>query len=80
MKSLQQEQVVTSHDHELPASLRNAQDIARAEMARRRRKLGNLTPEQEMNIEKLLLSTASKVSKMIAAINPSTDFTERTLQ
>ncbi len=53
MESLQQQQ---------------AENIARAEMARRRRQLGNLTPEQEMNIETLLISTANKVSKMIAAM------------
>ncbi len=45
-----------------------AETIARAEMARRRRKLGNLTPEQEVMIETLLLSTANQVSQIIAAM------------
>ena len=45
-----------------------AENIARAEMARRRPKLGNLTPEQETNIETLLISTANQVLEMIAAI------------
>ena len=54
---------------------KQAEHIARAEMARRRRQLGNLTPEQEMLIETLLISTAIQVSKTIAAmesrLNPS---------
>ncbi len=38
------------------------QDIARAEMARQRSRLGTLTPEQEQAIESLLLSTVNKIS------------------
>jgi hypothetical protein len=39
--------------------------IARAEMARRRRKLGTLTHGQEVAIENLLLSTANKISELV---------------
>jgi glutamyl-tRNA reductase len=38
------------------------QDIARAELARRRGRLGPLSPEQERAIESLLLSTVNKIS------------------
>ncbi len=41
---------------------RRLQDIARAELARQRNRLGPLTPEQESAIEKLLISTVNKVS------------------
>ena len=38
------------------------QEIARSEMARQRKKLGPLTPQQEAAIEALLLSTVNKIS------------------
>jgi glutamyl-tRNA reductase len=38
------------------------QEIARAEMARQRKRLGELTPEQERAIENLLLSTVNKIA------------------
>jgi len=60
--------LIESSKPERGVSPRDARDIARTEMARRRRKLGNLTPEQEKNIETLLVSTANKVSAMVAAI------------
>jgi glutamyl-tRNA reductase len=41
------------------------QDIARAEMARRRKRLGPLTKEQEAAIEALLLATVNKISHPI---------------
>ena len=44
----------------LPA--RDPQDIARAELARWRRRLGTLTPEQELRIETLVTATATKAS------------------
>jgi len=50
------------------STLDRAQEIAQAEMMRRRRRLGNLTPEQESAIETLLLSTALKVSEMIEPV------------
>ena len=39
--------------------------IARAEMARRRRRLGALTPDQETAIENLLLSTVTRISELV---------------
>jgi glutamyl-tRNA reductase len=41
------------------------QEVARAEMARQRKRLGVLTPEQETAIEALLLSTVNKISHPI---------------
>ena len=38
------------------------QELARAEMARQRKRLGTLTPEQEAAIEALLMSTVNKIS------------------
>jgi glutamyl-tRNA reductase len=38
------------------------QDVARAEMARQRKRLGSLTKEQEAAIEALLMSTVNKIS------------------
>src|ERR1041384_3946504 len=40
----------------------NMQDVARAEMARQRKKLGPLTKDQEEAIESLLMSTVNKIS------------------
>ena len=39
--------------------------IARAEMARRRRKLGTLTRQQEVAIENLLLCTVNRISELV---------------
>jgi hypothetical protein len=39
--------------------------IARAEMARRRRKLGTLTHGQEVAIENLLLSTVKRITELV---------------
>ena len=39
--------------------------IARAEMARRRRRLGALTREQEVAIETLLLTTVKRISELV---------------
>jgi hypothetical protein len=47
--------------------LRESQEIARYGMARRRRRLGKLTPEQELSIEGLLISTVSRISEMVIA-------------
>lgn len=38
------------------------QDLARTEMVRQRKSLGELTPEQEASIEQLLISTVNKIS------------------
>ena len=45
-----------------------AQEIARAEMMRRRRRLGKLTQEQESAIEALLMSTAFTASEVIEPV------------
>jgi len=42
--------------------------IARAEMARRRRKLGTLTRPQEVAIENLLLSTVNRISELVGKV------------
>ena len=43
----------------------NMQDVARAEMARQRKRLGVLTKDQEAAIEALLMSTVNKISHPI---------------
>ena len=50
------------------AALQKAVEIARTELARRRRGLGNLTQEQETVIEELLFRTVSKVSELAGRI------------
>jgi len=47
------------------APFHQAKQIAKAEMVRRRRGLGTLTREQELAIENLLTSTATKVSDLV---------------
>ena len=54
-------------------ALRESQEIARSEMARRRRRLGSLTPEQESTIETLLISTVKRVSEIVMAVQESFD-------
>ena len=44
------------------------QVIALSELARRRRRLGNLTLDQELAIETLLISTVSRISEIVAAL------------
>ena len=43
------------------AAVCEAKAIARAELARQRRRLGELTREQEMGVEDLIMSTVTKV-------------------
>src|SRR5829696_5835738 len=43
----------------------NMQDVARAEMARQRKRLGPLTKDQEAAVEALLMSTVNKISHPI---------------
>ncbi len=50
---------------------RDPGDIARAELARWRRRLGPLTPEQEVRIETLVTSTATKVSLLAGRVMQS---------
>jgi len=44
------------------AMRQNMQDVARAELARQRKRLGPLTKDQEVAIESLLMSTVKKIS------------------
>jgi hypothetical protein len=46
---------------ETKAALSEANDIARTQLIRFRRRLGSLTHEQELQIENLLISTVSKI-------------------
>jgi hypothetical protein len=50
------------------AALQNALEIARTQLARRRRGLGDLTQEQEKVIEELLIQTVCRVSKLAGTI------------
>jgi hypothetical protein len=50
------------------ATLHNALEIARTQLARRRRGLGNLTADQETAIEDLLARTVNSVSKLVGEI------------
>jgi glutamyl-tRNA reductase len=47
---------------EISAMKRRLEEIAQSEMARQRRRLGHLSPEQERAIEALLISTINKIS------------------
>ena len=47
---------------ETKAALSDANDIARAQLVRFRRRLGRLTHDQELEIENLLISTVTKIS------------------
>ena len=58
---------VVNRQPEDPA-LQNAFEIARTELARRRRGLGNLTQEQETVIEDLLFRTVNRVSELAGRI------------
>ena len=50
------------------ASSQKALEIARTELARRRRRLGKLTQEQETVIEDLLIRTVNRVSELTGRI------------
>ena len=50
---------------------RDPSDIACAEFARWRRRLGPLTPEQEVLIENLVISTANKISLLSGRVMES---------
>lgn len=47
---------------ETKAALSDANNVARTQLIRFRRRLGSLTHEQELQIENLLISTVSKIS------------------
>ena len=50
------------------APLTDANEIARTQLIRFRQRLGRLTHEQERQIEKLLISTVSKISLVAAGV------------
>jgi hypothetical protein len=64
----QQEQTSVVSRERREAALREAKDIARAEMARRSRRLGELTREQEIGLENLLMSTVTRVLELTGKI------------
>jgi len=53
---------MTLMSEQTKAPVLDPKDIARAELARWRRRLGPLTHEQEQRIENLVMSTAIKIS------------------
>lgn len=53
---------------ETKAALSDANDVARTQFIRFRRRLGSLTHEQERQIENLLISTVSKISLVTAEV------------
>ena len=53
---------------ETKAALSDANDVARTQLMRFRRRLGSLTHEQERQIENLLISTVSKISLVAAGV------------
>ena len=50
------------------AALHRAKEIARAEMARRRGRLGTLTREQEVGLENLMISTVTNVAELVGRV------------
>jgi hypothetical protein len=53
---------------ETKAALSDANEVARTQLIRFRRRLGSLTHEQERQIENLLISTVSKISLAAAEV------------
>jgi len=53
---------------ETKAVLGDARDVARAQFVRFRRRLGTLTPDQELQIENLLISMARKISQVTGRV------------
>ena len=53
---------------ETKAALSDADDIARAQFVRFRRRLGTLTYDQELQIEDLLISTVEKIWLVTAKV------------
>ena len=46
-------------------SMPDAKEVARVEMVRRRKRLGELTRDQEIAIENLLMSTVNRISELV---------------
>jgi hypothetical protein len=63
-KIRQEDAVDVAHGNPDDATLANALEIARTQIARHRRKLGSLTQEQEIAIQDLLIRTVNRVSKI----------------
>ena len=53
---------------ETKAALSDANDIARGQLVRFRRRLGRLTHDQELQIENLLISTVTKISLVTGSV------------
>jgi hypothetical protein len=53
---------------ETKAALSDADDIARTQLVRFRRRLGTLTHDQELQIENLLISTVTKISLVTGTV------------
>ncbi|HEY8226079.1 MAG TPA: hypothetical protein VIG25_12430 [Pyrinomonadaceae bacterium] len=53
---------------ETKALLSDANDVARTQLIRFRRRLGTLTHDQELQIENLLISTVTKISLVTGSI------------
>lgn len=53
---------------ETKAALSDANNVARTQLLRFRRRLGSLTHDQEIEIENLLISTVSKLSLVAAGV------------
>jgi len=53
---------------QIGAFRRELQEIARAEFERRRRQLGDLTPEQQRAVEALLVATANKIAHPVIEV------------
>ena len=55
-------------EEETKALLSDANDVARTQLIRFRRRLGTLTHDQELQIENLLISTVTKISLVTGSI------------
>lgn len=64
---LEEELSLTADSLSSTDSCRRMQELAYAEMAKRRRGLGHLTPEQERALEALLETLVARVSLMLSA-------------
>ncbi len=64
----QEERADTVSRKRMEVALPDVKEIARAELARRRRRLGKLTPEQEIVIEDLLIQTVTRISKLVERV------------
>lgn len=62
------ESLGVSVEEETKAALSDANDVARMQFVKFRRRLGGLTHEQELQIENLLISTVSKISVLTGRV------------